>query len=76
MAGFPALLVSEEFDKDGWPLNPYYHRAQDFYLATDGTPLEYAGHPYLDLHYAARIVRGVVAWAATEAGHLGLREVR
>lgn len=75
-AGFPALLVSEEFDKDGWPLNPYYHRAQDFYLANDGTPLEYAGHPYLDLQYAARIVRGVVAWVATEAGHLGPREAR
>jgi hypothetical protein len=72
-AGYPALLISEEFDEDGWPFNPNYHRSTDFYLNEDDEPLEYAGNLYIDLPYAARIVRGVVGWAATEAGHLGRR---
>jgi len=72
-AGIPALLVSEEFGPDGWPLNPYYHRSHDFYLDAGGEPQTYAGHPYLDVTYATRIVRGVVGWAATEGGYVGPR---
>lgn len=69
VAGFPAVLVSEEFDSDGWPFNPFYHSKWDFYLSQSGAPLMHAGRPYIDLDYASKIVRGVVGWVATEAGY-------
>ncbi len=69
-AGFAALLVSEQFDSDGWPLNPYYHTRSDYYRDSYGRPQKYAGANYIDLLYARQIMRGVVGWAATDAGLL------
>lgn len=70
-AGVPALLVSEEYDSDGWPINPYYHEAEDFYLDRNGNPNQCEGREYLDMEYASEIVKGVVAWGATAAGLIG-----
>lgn len=68
-AGFPALLVSEEFDEDGWPLNPYYYDGSpDYYFDGSGNPQQFDGRDYIDINYASQIVQGVVGWAATEAG--------
>jgi len=69
-AGFPAVLVSEQFDAENWPLNPYYHEDEDFYRAGLHELQQCAGSPYIDVDYATRIVRGVVGWAAAAAGLL------
>lgn len=65
--GIPAVLVTEEYDRKGWPINPYYHEDSDFYLGKDGNPQQYKGRDYLDMEYASKIVKGVVGWAATQA---------
>lgn len=67
--GLPAVLVVEEIgSKDGFPLNPYYHKAGDFYLKADGDPQQVNGKNYLDAEYARQMIGGAVAWAATKAG--------
>lgn len=66
-AGFPAVLVSEHYDDEGYPVNPYYHESSDFYLDEDGDPQQYEGKDYIDTEYACEIVRGVVGWVATKA---------
>ncbi len=73
-AGYAALLVSEQFTSGGWPINPYYHELDDAWLDGAGRPVQYKGRPYVDLTYAAKVVRGVVGWAATEAVYLGPRQ--
>jgi Zn-dependent M28 family amino/carboxypeptidase len=67
-AGFASVLVSEDLDYDGWPLNPYWHEPADYYRDIYGNPQKYAGANYIDLTYAQQAIRGVVGWAATEAG--------
>lgn len=69
-ARYPAVTVIEDLDDDGWPLNPYYHEAEDFWLDQQGQPQQLDGRSYIDLDYAAQAVRGVVGWAAKEAGLL------
>lgn len=69
-AGYPVVLVSELFDAEGMPLNPYYHSAMDYDRRTSGRPQKHNGKDYIDPAYAARLIRGVVGWAATAAGVL------
>ena len=68
--GIPALLVIEQLDTEGWPVNPYYHEQSDFYLDESGDPQQWEGEDYLDLEYSAQIVKGVVGWTSDKAGLL------
>lgn len=66
-AGYSAVLVSEHYDDEGYPVNPYYHEDTDFYLDKSGKPQQYEGRDYIDFDYATEIVKGVVGWVAKEA---------
>ena len=74
-AGYPAVLVSEKYDANGIPVNPYYHESKDYYLDDSGNPQQYDGRDYLDFDYAVGIVKGVVGWAATDAKLIKTRGV-
>jgi hypothetical protein len=69
-AGFPAVLVSEQFDSGGWPVNPYYHTEDDYYLTSSGKPHMCGGRKYIDQAYAVSILQGVAGWLARAAGVL------
>lgn len=71
--GFPAILVSQELDDEGELSNPFNHEASDFFLTLAGVPQQYRRTPYIDVEYAADIVRGAVGWAASKARLLGSR---
>jgi len=66
-AGYAALLVSEHYDNNGWPVNPYYHKESDYYLGQSGAANKYNGSDYLDFDYASQIIKGVVGWASVAA---------
>lgn len=69
-AGYPAVLVSEQFDNEGWPVNPYYHTEDDFFRSSSGVPQRCGGLRYIDPSYAESVLRGVAGWLATAAGVL------
>ncbi|MGV8122173.1 MAG: M28 family peptidase [Candidatus Xenobiia bacterium LiM19] len=69
-AGYPAVLVSEQFDSEGWPVNPYYHTEDDFFYSSSGVPQKCGGLRYIDPSYAESVLRGVAGWLAAEAGVL------
>ena len=72
-AGYPAVTIIEEVDEEGWPVNPYYHESSDYYLGADHLPQQCDGRDYIDTAYMQQVVRGVVAWAGSQAGFLGAR---
>jgi hypothetical protein len=65
--GYASVLVSERLKDDGWPINPYYHKVDDFYLDQGGVPQKYNGSEFIDIDYATQIVKGVVGWVSTAA---------
>jgi len=69
-AGYPAVLVSEQFDSGGWPVNPYYHTEEDYYLTSSGKPHMCGDRKYIDQAYAVSILQGVAGWLARAAGVL------